>query len=78
MNWKDALKQKGGENNDKKFFRIVTNILLPKIFWLLTFSRLLRQMGKNTQTQQKQEKILHECGFSKLKASHTKKSFTEK
>ena len=30
-------------------------------------------MGKNTQTQQKQKILLHECGFSKLKASRTKK-----
>ena len=32
-------------------------------------------MAENTQTQQKQKKLLHECGFSKLKASRTKNGF---
>ena len=44
-----------------------------KNFLAFNFFVTFEANGENTQTQQKQKKLLHECGFSKLKASRTKK-----
>ena len=61
------------ENNVIKCFRMVMNILLSRIVWLLVASVTLEANGeKQNKTLQKQKELLNECGFSKLKARRTK------
>ena len=61
------------ENNVIKCFRMVMNILLSRIVWLLVASVTLEANGeKQNKTLQKQKELLNECGFSKLKASRAK------